>query len=162
MIAGRSAPVQLLGITAALLLADCSGAAEPGHRRFRYAEAIAVPAAVADRDELAALLAGHAFRNGLAYRDSTPQAQRQSNGRRTLALTLERPLTSGRLWAETEARAQGNGAVLVTFAEPLDPGIAGDAARGRAAMLAELRRRWPATATIALLPGGGLPARWRR
>jgi hypothetical protein len=146
----------LVGLGAGLLLAGCSQS-EGGQRRFRYAEAVEVPVAVTERDQLAALLAGFAHRNGLAFHDFTPRAQRLSNGRRTIELQLERPLTNGRLWPEIEAVAVGNEAVLITFAEPLDQGIADQAANGRAAALAELRRRWPATSAVRLMPDGGLP-----
>ena len=145
----------LLGMAAGLLLAGCSQ--QDGQRRFRYAEAVEVPVAVTERDQLAALLASFAHRNGLAFHDFTPRAQRHSNGRRTMELRLERPLTNGRLWPEIEVAAVGNEAVLITFAEPLDHGIAEQAASGRAAALSELRRRWPATSEVRLLPDGGLP-----
>jgi hypothetical protein len=32
-----------------------------------------------------------------------------------------------------------------------------DSEQGRAALLAELRRRWPATQQVPLLPDGGIP-----
>ena len=138
------------------MLAGCSGG-EPGERRFRYAEAIEVPAAVTERDELAAALAGFAQRNGLAFHDTSPRAQRVSNGHRTLALLLQRPLTNGRLWDEIEVSAKGTAAAMVTFAEPLDKGVAADSASGRSELVAELRRLWPGTQAVPLLPGGGVP-----
>jgi hypothetical protein len=146
-----------LGAAASLLLASCSGSSE-GQRRFRYAAAVEVPVAVTERDQLAALLAGFANRNGLAFRDSTPRAQRLSNGVRRWRFEIERPLTNGHLWHEIEAVAVGNEPVLITFAEPLDKGIEEQSATGRAAVLAELRRRWPMTSEVRLLPDGGLPA----
>ena len=117
MAARLSSRAWLLGIAAGLLLAGCSGGG--GERRFRYAEAVEVPAAVTERDQLAALLAGFAQRNGLAFHDTSPRAQRLSNGRQTMALLVQRPLTNGRLWDEVAVSAQGNTAALVTFAEPL-------------------------------------------
>ena len=116
-----------------------------------------MPAAVTERAELAAVFAGFAQRNGLSFHDTSPRAQRLSNGRQTLAFTLERPLTSGRQWSEIAVSAIDNEATLVTFAEPLDKGVAEESQRGRADLIAELRRRWPATRTVPLLPDGGLP-----
>ena len=158
---GVPSPAWLQGVAAGLLvLAGCSGCAEDGgQRRFRYAEAIEVPAAVTERDQLAALLAGFAHRNGLAFRDSSPRTQRLTNGRQTLAFEIDRPLTNGHLWTEIEARATGNEAVLITFVEPLDQGIKADSDQGRAEMIAELRERWPATANVPLGPDGGLQRR---
>ena len=144
-----------MGVVAGLLLAGCSDSR--GERRFRYAEAVEVPAQVTERDQLAALLAGFAHRNGLAFHDTSPRAQRLSNGRQTLAFEIDRPLTNGRQWTEIAASAAGNEAVLITFAEPIDQGIKADSERGRAQILSELRERWPATATVPLLPDGGLP-----
>jgi hypothetical protein len=161
MPAYRPSRALLLGVVAGLLLASCSGSSE-GHRRFRYAEAVEVPAAVTERDQLAALLAGYAYRNGLAFRDSSPRTQRVSNGRQTLDFTIQRPLTNGRLWTEMEVSAVGNEAVLITFAEPLDHGIEADAEQGRTEVVAELRDRWPGTAEVELLPDGGLPGKWHR
>ena len=149
-----------MGVAAGLMLAGCSDSAEG--RRFRYADALEVPAAVTERDQLAALLAGFAHREGLAFRDSSPRAQRLSNGRRTLAFELDRPLTNGRLWTEMAVTAVGNGPVLITFAEPLDRGIKADSERGRADLLARLRERWPGTAKVPLLPDGGIPSQWQR
>jgi len=145
----------LLGIGAALSLAACSSG--NGERRFRYAEAVEVPVAVTERDQLAGLLAAFAQRNGLAFHDTSPRAQRLSNGHQTLAMLIQRPLTNGRLWDEIEVTANGNAPATVTFAEPLDKGIAADSASGRAQLVAELRRRWPATRQVPLLPDGGLP-----
>jgi len=156
----RPSRAWLLGVTAGLLLAGCSDSAEG--RRFRYADAVEVPAAVTERDQLAALLAGYAYREGLAFRDSTPRAQQLSNGRRTLAFELERPLTNGRLWSEMEATAVGNEAVLITFAEPLDRGIKADSERGRLELRARLRERWLGTPKVPLLPDGGIPSQWQR
>ena len=153
-VGGRSARGWLIGAVAALLLAGCS---DGGERRFRYAAAVEVPAGVAERERLAMALAGFAQRNGLAFHDTSPRAQRLSNGHQTLALQIQRPLTNGRLWAETEVAAFGNAPALVTFAAPLDQGIAADAERGRAELVAELRRRWPVTRQVPLLPDGGLP-----
>jgi len=138
------------------LLAGCSAPKE-GERRFRYAEAVEVPAEVTERDQLAALLAGYANRNRLAYHDTSPRTQRVSNGHQTLDLRIDRPLTNGRLWPEIEVSAVGNEAVLVTFAEPLDRGIAQDSANGRAELIGELQRRWPETTPVPLLPEGGVP-----
>jgi len=152
----------LLGVVASLLLAGCSDGKSDGARRFRYAEAVEVPAAVTERDQLAALLAGFANRNGLAYRDSSPRMQRVSNGHQTVAFQIQRPLTNGRLWTEMQVSAVGNEAVLITFAEPIDNGIKADSERGREEVLAELRERWPATAEVPLQPDGGLPREWRR
>jgi len=161
MSCGRShehlARAWLLRIAAGLLLAGCSGGDGGGERRFRYAEAVEVPAAVTERGELAAVLAGFAQRNGLAYHDTSPRAQRLSNGKQTLALAIERPLTNGHLWPEIEVSALGNAPALVTFAEPLDRGVAADSASGRADLVAELRRHWSATLEVPLLPGGGVP-----
>jgi hypothetical protein len=112
---------------------------------------------VAERDRLAAMLAGFAHRNGLAFSDTSPRVQRISNGRQTLAFQIDRPLTNGHLWAEIEARAIGNEPTLITFAQPLDKGIVADSNRGRAEILAELRRQWPQTAEVPMLPDGGLP-----
>jgi hypothetical protein len=156
----RSLPSRawLLGVVAGLLLAGCSGSSEGG-RRFRYADAVEVPAAVTERDQLAALLAGFAYREGLAFHDSSPRTQRVSNGRQTLDFRIDRPLTNGRLWTEMEASAVGNNAVLITFAEPLDQGIKADSERGRAEVIAALRDRWPATAKVPLGPDGGLQRR---
>jgi hypothetical protein len=145
-------------MAAGLLVASCSGSPDGG-RRFRYAEAVEVPAAVTERDQLAALLAGFANRNGLAFRDSSPRTQRVSNGRQTVDFTIERPLTNGHLWTELEASAVGNDAVLITFAEPLDRGIKADAEHGRAEVIAALRERWPKTAQVPLAPDGGLQKR---
>ena len=127
-----------------------------GERRFRFADAVEVPVAVTERDQLAALLAGYAQRNGLAYRDTSPRTQRVTNGRQTLDLQLDRPLTNGHLWTEIEVSAIGNEAALVTFAAPLDKGVQADAAQGRATVLAALRRRWPATKQVPLSADGGL------
>ena len=138
-----------------LSLAACSSG--NGERRFRYAEAVEVPVAVTERDQLAGLLAAFAQRNGLAFHDTSPRAQRLSNGHQTLAMLIQRPLTNGRLWDEIEVTANGNAPATVTFAEPLDKGIAADSASGRAQLVAELRRRWPATRQVPLLPDGGLP-----
>ena len=154
MIGRRPSRAWLPGAAAGLLLAGCSD--EGGERRFRYAEAVEVPAAVTERDELAATFARFAQRSGLAFHDTSPRAQRLSNGRQTLALKIERPLTSGHLWTEIEASANGNAAALVTFRAPLDLGIAADSQQGRAALLAELRRRWPDTTQVPLLPDGGI------
>ncbi len=148
----------LLGMAAGLVLTGCSESGE-GERRFRYVEAVEVPAPVAERDQLAALLAGFAHRNGLAFRDSSPRTQRLTNGRQTLAFEIDRPLTNGHLWTEIEASAAGNEAVLITFVAPLDQGIAADSERGRGEVIAELRERWPATANVALGPDGGLRRR---
>lgn len=148
----------LLGVVAGLLLASCSGSSE-GKRRFRYAEAVEVPAAVTERDQLAALLAGYAHRNGLAFHDSSPRTQRVSNGRQTLDFRIDRPLTNGHLWTEMEVSAAGNDTVLITFAEPLDAGIRADAEQGRAEIVAALRERWPATAEVPLGADGGLQRR---
>lgn len=148
----------LLGVAASLLLTGCSGPSE-GHRRFRYADAVEVPAAVTERDQLAALLAGYAFREGLAFHDSSPRTQRVSNGRQTLDFRIDRPLTNGHLWTEMQGSAVGNEAVLITFAEPLDRGIRADAERGRAEVIAALRERWPATTKVPLGPDGGLQRR---
>ena len=158
MIGPRSPRAWLLGVAAALLVATgaCSDS-KSGPRRFRYAEAVEVPVAVTERDQLAALLAGFAQRNGLAFHDTSPRAQRVSNGKQTIALMVQRPLTNGRLWDEVEVSAEGNEPALVTFAEPLDQGIAADSANGRAELVAELRRRWPGTREVPLLPDGGLP-----
>ena len=147
----------LLGVMAAPLLASCSDGG--GERRFRYADAVEVPVPVTERDQLAALLAGFAHRNGLAFRDTSPRAQRLSNGRQTLAFEIDRPLTNGRLWTEIEAGAAGNDAVLITFVEPLDEGIRADSERGRSEVIGELRERWPATANVPLEPDGGLHRR---
>ena len=145
----------LLGVAAALLVAGCSSG-DGGERRFRYAAAVEVPAAVTERDQLAALLAGFAQREGLAYRDSSPRAQRLSNGRQTLAIEMDRPLTNGQLWTELKVSALGNDKVLITFAQPLDEGIAADSERSRAELLSALRQRWPGTANVPLLPDGGI------
>ena len=161
MTAAHPSRAWLLGVVAGGLLASCSGSKE-GPRRFRYAEAVEVPAAVTERDQLAALLAGYAYRNGLAFRDSSPRTQRVSNGRKTLDFTIQRPLTNGRLWTEMEVSAVGNEEVLITFAAPLDQGIKADADQGRAEIVAELKMRWPDTAEVELLPDGGLPSKWRR
>jgi hypothetical protein len=154
MIGQHSSRAWLSGIVVGLLLAACSDSG--GERRFRYVEAVEVPAAVTERDELAAALARFAHRNGLAFHDTSPRAQRLSNGRQTLALKIERPLTNGHLWAEIEASAFGNDPALVTFRAPLDAGIVADSRQGRADLLAELRRRWPATKQVPLLPDGGI------
>jgi len=155
--AGRQRGSSVAWAAAALIaaLAGCSGG--EGERRFRYAEAVEIPVAVTERDALAEAVAGFAQRNGLAFHDTSPRAQRLSNGHRTLALLVQRPLTNGRLWDEVEIAADGNAPALATFAEPLDQGVAADAARGRAELVAELRRRWPETRDIPLLPGGGVP-----
>jgi hypothetical protein len=163
MMAQRPSRAWLLGVTAGLLMTSgCSNSTSEGARRFRYAEAVEVPAAVAERDQLAAMLAGFANRNGLAYRDSSPRMQRVSNGHQTVAFQIDRPLTNGRLWTEMQVSAVGNEAVLITFAEPLDKGIKADSDRGRAEILSKLRQRWPATAVIELQADGGLPREWRR
>ena len=148
--------IWLRGLAAGLLLTACSG--ENGERRFRYAEAVTVPAGVTEREQLAGLLASFAQRNGLAFHDTSPRAQRLSNGHQTLAMLIQRPLTNGRLWDEIEVTANGNAPALLTFAEPLDKGIAADSASGRAQLVAELRRRWPGTQQVQLLPDGGLPS----
>ena len=58
MIRGRSSRAWLTGIAAGLLLTGCSaGSGDDGQRRFRYAEALEVPAEVTEREQLAALLA---------------------------------------------------------------------------------------------------------
>jgi len=145
-----------MGVAAALLTACSESGAE---RRFRYADAVEVPAAVTERAELVALLAGFAHREGLAFEDTSPRAERISNGRQTLALLIRRPLTSGRQWAEIEVTADGNDPALVTFTEPLDEGVAADSAQDRAALVAELRRQWPATRQVPLLPDGGIARR---
>ena len=116
-----------------------------------------MPAEVTERDQLAALLAGYANRNGLAFHDTSPRTQRVSNVHQTLDLRIDRPLTNGRLWPEIEVSAIGNEAVLITFAEPLDRSIAEDSASGRTELIAELRRRWRDTLQVPLLPGGGVP-----
>ena len=105
---------------------------------------------------------GFANRNGLAYRDSSPRMQRVSNGHQTVAFQIQRPLTNGRLWTEMQVSAVGNEAVLITFAEPIDKGIRAESERGRAEVIAELRKRWPETAQVALQADGGLPREWRR
>jgi hypothetical protein len=146
----------LVWLAAALLF--CTGAcAKPGGKVFRYADAQQVPVAVTERDQLAALLAGFAQRNGLYYRDTSPRVQRTSNGRQTLALALQRPLTNGRPWSEIEVTATGNGPALMTFVRPLDRGAAADADQGRTRLVAELRRRWPATQPVPVLPDGAIP-----
>src|SRR5688500_2965459 len=109
----RSSRAWLLGIAMGLLLVG--GCSKPGERRFRYVDAVEVPVAIAERDQLVALLARFAHREGLAFRDTSPRAQRQSNGRQTLALLIHRPLTNGRQWAEIEVTAIGNAPALVTF-----------------------------------------------
>ena len=106
---------------------------------------------------LAAVFAGFAQRNGLAFHDTSPRAQRLSNGRQTLAMQLQRTLTNGQPWAEIEISAVGNAAAMVTFAAPLDDGIAADSADGRAELVGALRRRWPGTVQVPVLPGGGIP-----
>ena len=145
--------LRLLAICSLAVITACS---EPGERRFRYAEAVEVPVEVSERDQLAALLAGFAQRNGLSFHDTSPRAKRVSNGRQTLALLLQRPLTSGREWNEIEVTAAGNAPALVTFVQPLDKGVAEDSARGRAALIGELRGRWPATRQVPLSADGGL------
>jgi hypothetical protein len=112
-----------------------------------------------DRDQLAALLAGFAQRNGLYYSDTTPRAQRISNGRDTLVLTMQRKLTNGRPWAEIEVRAVGDGPALITFVNPLDTGVVPDANEQRGKLMGELRGKWPASLEIPLLPDGGIPRR---
>jgi len=158
MASTRPSRAWLPGVAVGLLLATtgCSQAEDNSQRRFRYAEAVEVPVNVTERDQLAALLAGFAQRNGLAYRDTSPRAQRISNGRQTLDLQIERPLTNGHLWTEIHVSALGNEAALITFAAPLDKGVQADAEQGRAAILTELRRRWPATKEVPLSPDGGL------
>ena len=151
----QAARAWLMGVAAGLLLAGCSQGG--GERRFRYAEAVEVPVPIAEREDLAGLLAAFAQRNGLSFHDTSPRAQRLSNGKQTLAMTIERPLTRGQLWAEIGVTADGNAPAMVTFAEPLDKGVAEDSERGRAQLIAELRRRWPATRQVPLLPDGGLP-----
>jgi hypothetical protein len=141
----------------ALALAACSGSAPGGVKRFRYAEAAQVPVAVNQRDQLAALLAGYAQRNGLYYRDATPRAQRTSNGKQTLAIEMERQLTNGRPWAEIAVSAVGGGPALITFVTPLDKGVAPDSERGRAQLMADIRGKWPGTIEVPLLPDGGIP-----
>jgi hypothetical protein len=158
----RPSRAWLLGAAAGLLVTTACSDTKGGERRFRYAEAVEVPVAVTERDQLAALLAGFANRNGLAFRDSSPRTQRVSNGRQTLDFEIDRPLTNGHLWTEMEVSAVGNEAVLITFAEPLDPGIAADSDNGRKEILATLRERWPGTAEIPLLPDGGIPRELRR
>ena len=115
----RPSRALLLGVVAGLAVAGCSERRE-GERRFRYAAAVEVPAAVDERAELAAVFAGFAQRNGLAFHDTSPRAQRLSNGRQTLAMQLQRTLTNGQPWAEIEISAVGNAAAMVTFAAPLD------------------------------------------
>ena len=140
-------------------LAACSGGGGSGggERRFSYADAVEVPTPVTERDQLAAVLAGYAHRNGLGFEDSSPRAQRHSDGEQTLAFKIERPLTNGRLWTEVQVSAVGNGPALITFARPLDRGIEADADAGRAEVLGELRQRWPGTAKVPVLPDGGIP-----
>jgi hypothetical protein len=145
-------------MAAGLLLTGCSGSSEGG-RRVRYAEAVEVPTPVTERDQLAAMLAGFANRNGLAFRDASPRTQRVSNGRQTLDIEIERPLTNGHLWTEMQVSAVGNDAVLITFAQPLDKGIEADAEQGRAEIIGELRERWPGTVQVPLAPDGGLQKR---
>ena len=152
----RPSRALLLGVVAGLAVAGCSERRE-GERRFRYAAAVEVPAAVDERAELAAVFAGFAQRNGLAFHDTSPRAQRLSNGRQTLAMQLQRTLTNGQPWAEIEISAVGNAAARVTFAAPLDDGIAADSAEGRAELVGALRRRWPGTVQVPVLPGGGIP-----
>jgi hypothetical protein len=141
----------------AAALALLAGCAKPGGRVFRYAEAAEIPVAVTQRDQLASLLAGFAQRNNMYYRDTTPRAQRVSNGRQTLLIELQRLLTNGRPWTEIEVTAVGNGPALITFVTPADKGVAPDAQRGRAQLLGEIRAKWPATTDFPLLPDGGIP-----
>jgi hypothetical protein len=155
MSARRPSRALLLGAALALLAA-CGRTAPGGAKHFRYAEAAQVPVAVVQRDQLASLLAGFAQRNGLYYRDSTPRAQRTSNGKQTLAIAMERQVTSGRPWAEIAVSALGDGPALITFVTPLDRGVAPDSDRQRAQLMADIRGKWPATAEVPLLPDGGI------
>lgn len=140
---------------AALLL--LTGCAKPGGRVFRYADAAEIPTTLAEREQLAALLAGYAQRNGMYFHDTSPRAQRSSNGRQTLALALDRTLTTGRPWAEIAVSAVGNGPALITFIDPPLSGGAAEAQAGRAALLAEIRRKWPRTQPVPILPSGAIP-----
>ena len=149
----RPSRAWLLGVVLALVAACSNG----GERRFRYVDAVEVPAQVTERDQLAALMAGFAYRNGLSFNDTSPRSGRLSNGRQTLAFLIRRPLTNGRLWSEIEVTAIGNEPALITFAQPLDKGVLADSDQQRAALLAELRRRWPAMQQVPLLPDGGIP-----
>ena len=100
----RPSRAWLLGVAAALVLASCSSERSGGgERRFRYADAVEVPAAVTERDQLAALLAGFAHRNGLAFTDSSPRARRLSNGRQTLAFEIPYAFAS---WVSFTPRAR--------------------------------------------------------
>ena len=74
---------------------------------IRSAEKPRGPRHIAGLDQLAALLAGYAHRNGLAFHDSSPRTQRVSNGRQTLDFRIDRPLTNGHLWTEMEVSAAG-------------------------------------------------------
>ncbi|MEO6152388.1 MAG: hypothetical protein ABIT09_12880 [Croceibacterium sp.] len=144
----------LAGFVALLVVTGC---AKPGGRVFRFAEAAEIPVAVTERDQLAALLAGYAQRNGLYFRDTSPRAQRTTNGRQTLALAMERTLTTGRPWAEVAVSAIGNGPALITFIDPPLAGVAEDSQAARAKLLAELTARWPAMLPVPVLPDGAIP-----
>jgi len=144
----------LLGFAVLLVLTGC---AKPGGRVFRYADAAEIPVAVTERDQLAGLLAAFAQRNGLYFRDTSPRAQRTSNGRQTLALAMERTLTTGRPWAEVSVTATGNGPALITFIDPPLSSASADSASGRVQLLAEIKRKWPATLAVPVLPDGALP-----
>lgn len=133
------------------------GCAKPGGRVFRYAEAVEIPVAVTERDQLAGLLAAFAQRNGLYFRDTSPRAQRTSNGRQTLALAMERTLTTGRPFAEIAVSAVGNGPALITFIDPPIASAGVDAETSRAKLIAELKQKWPDTLPVPVMPNGAIP-----
>ncbi|MEO6041724.1 MAG: hypothetical protein ABIP41_07485 [Croceibacterium sp.] len=141
----------------ALALAMLGGCARPGGRVYRYADAAQIPVAEDERDQLAALLAGYAQRNAMYFRDTTPRAQRTSNGRQTLALALDRTLTTGRPWSEIAVSAIGGGPALITFVAPPSAEMSADSSTARAELLSVLRRRWPGLQPVPVLPDGAIP-----
>jgi len=110
-----------------------------------------------ERHELAAFLASFAHRNDFYLRDSSNYMKRATDGFKTVSIVVYRPVAEGEEWAEITAHAIRDGQPYVTFQNPPDQRYSAAADKTRAGLLAELRREWPATQEIPILPSGGLP-----
>jgi hypothetical protein len=120
-----------------------------------YEAAVVVPIAAADRDELAALIAGFAHRNGFYLRDSS-NYMKDTTGTATFYVVVYRGLGGGDEWAEIQAHATADEYPIITFNRPSTD--AATAAEGSwNTLVAEVKEQWPRTGSVPILPHGGVP-----